>query len=109
MNIKLKLKLKLKLYPEGWRFREFVGIFRNSANSAKKTKPNDNSIVNQVMAEAIQPPVQGHDQLLHSLQQQVKELLQQQGQGSTLPTASVSGHGEAGALATGGAEQPAQG
>ena len=39
------------LYPEGWRFREFVGIFRNPSRSAKKARPNENDIVAQVMAE----------------------------------------------------------
>ena len=83
---------------------ESLWVFlRNSPKSAKKTRPNENSIVDQVMAEASQPPVQGHDQLIHSLQQQVMQLLQQQGQGSALPS------GGAGALPSGGAVQPAQG
>ena len=50
------------LYPEGWRFREFVGIFRNSAKSAKKPRPNENNIVDQVMAENSQSAMQGTEQ-----------------------------------------------
>ena len=38
------------LYPEGWRFREFVGIFRNPSSQNKKARPNESSIVDQVMA-----------------------------------------------------------
>ena len=47
------------LYPEGWRFREFVGIFRNPSRSAKKARPNENDIVAQVMAENSQSADQG--------------------------------------------------
>ena len=65
------------LYPEGWKFREFVGIFRNS-RLTKKAKLTDNSIVDQVMAEVDQPMGQGGVQLLHSLQQQVMQLARQQ-------------------------------
>ena len=96
------------LYPEGWRFREFVGIFRNSSKSVKKTRPNENNIVDQVMAEASQPAVQGHDQLLHSLQQQVMQLAQQQGQGAGLHSGGAD-QLQAGALSSVGASQPAQG
>ena len=39
------------LYPEGWRFREFVGIFRNSNGQNKKARLNENDIVDQVLAE----------------------------------------------------------
>ena len=63
------------LYPEGWKYREFVGIFRNSAKAAKKIKMTDNTIVDQVMAESEQT-VDGRDQQLHDLQQQVRQLLQ---------------------------------
>ena len=68
------------LYPEGWKYREFVGIFRNSPRAAKKIKVTDNTIVDQVMAESEQS-VQGRDQQLHDLQQQVRQLLQLQGNG----------------------------
>ena len=40
------------LYPEGWKYREFVGIFRNSAKAAKKIRMTDNTIVDQVMADS---------------------------------------------------------
>ena len=40
----------------------------------------DNTIVDQVMAESEQT-VQGRDQQLHDLQQQVRQLLQLQGNG----------------------------
>ena len=66
------------LYPEGWKYREFVGIFRNSTRPAKKIKVADNAIVDQVMAEAEQP-VHGRDHQLHDLQQQVQQLMQMQG------------------------------
>ena len=66
------------LYPESWKYREFVGIFRNSAKAAKKIKMTDNTIVDQVMAESEQT-VPGRDQQLHDLQQQVRQLLKVQG------------------------------
>ena len=69
-----------ELYPEGWKYREFVGIFRNSPRAAKKIKVADNAIVDQVMAESEQT-VPGRDQQLHDLQQQVRQLLQVQGNG----------------------------
>ena len=72
------------LYPEGWRYREFVGIFRNSNKTAKKIKMSDN-IVDQVMAEVSQQPGQGSDLLLHSLHQQVMQLVQQQAGGASGP------------------------
>ena len=66
------------MYPEGWRYREFVGIFRNSNKTVKKFRMSDNSIVDQVMAESNKPEGQRADQLLHSLHQQVLQLVQQQ-------------------------------
>ena len=66
------------LYPQGWKFREFVGIFRNP-RATKKIRLADNNVVDQVMAEVSQSPNQGDAQLLHSLQEQVKQLVQQQG------------------------------
>ena len=69
-----------ELYPEGWKYREFVGIFRNSTRAAKKIRVADNSIVDQVMAES-EETVPGRDQQLHDLQQQVRQLLQVQGNG----------------------------
>ena len=72
------------LYPQGWKFREFVGIFRNS-RATKKIRLADNDVVDQVMAEVNQSPDQGGAQLLHSLQEQVKQLMKQQ----------VGVHGEA--------------
>ena len=68
-----------QLYPEAWRFREFVGVFRSSPRNAKKLRRNDNDIVDQVMAETSQQTGQDSVQLLHSLQQQVLQLVQQQG------------------------------
>ena len=65
------------LYPQGWKFREFVGIFRNS-RATKKIRLADNDVVDQVMAEVNQSPDQGGAQLLHSLQEQVKQLMKQQ-------------------------------
>ena len=47
------------LYPEGRRFREFVGFFRNPSRSAKKARPNENDIVAQVMAENSQSAAHG--------------------------------------------------
>ena len=78
------------LYPEGWKFREFVGIFRNS-RLTKKAKLTDNSIVDQVMAEVDQPMGQAGAQLLQSLQQQVMQLARQQGvvQAGTAPDQPV--------------------
>ena len=70
------------LYPEGWRYREFVGIFRNSNKTSKKMKMSD-GIVDQVMAEVSQQPGQGSDLLLHSLHQQVMQLVQQQAYGAS--------------------------
>jgi hypothetical protein len=66
------------LYPEGWKYREFVGIFRNSPRAAKKIRMTDNTIVDQVMAESEQT-VNGRDKQLHDLQQQVMQLMQLQG------------------------------
>ena len=80
------------LYPEGWRFREFVGVFRNSNKSVKKFRIQDSSIVDQVMSETGQSGQQGNDQLLLSLQQQVAQLIRQQG----------------GAQAVGASAEPAQ-
>ena len=68
-----------QLYPEGWRFREFVGIFKTSSRTAKKVKMNDNSIVDQVMAEASQGSDQESVQQLQGLQQQLIKFMQQQG------------------------------
>ena len=81
------------LYPEGWRFREFVGIFRNSAKTSKKIKINDNSIVDQVMAETSHPAENDNFKLLHSLQQQVLQLVQQQGgaQADAVPVHQAQG------------------
>ena len=81
-----------QLYPEGWRFREFVGVFRNSNKSVKKFRIQDSSIVDQVMSETGQSGQQGNDQLLLSLQQQVAQLIRQQG----------------GAQAVGASAEPAQ-
>ena len=68
------------LYPEGWRYREFVGIFRNPKNTAKKFKlAADNNIVDEIMAESGQALVHEKDQLLATLQQQVHQLIQMQG------------------------------
>ena len=39
-----------QLYPEGWRYREFIGTFREPSSSAKKTRYGD-SVVDQVMGE----------------------------------------------------------
>ena len=41
------------LYPEGWRYREFVGNFRASppGKAAKRFKANGNNVVDQVMHE----------------------------------------------------------
>ena len=81
------------LYPEGWKFREFVGIFRNpSRTTAKKPRMNGNSIVDQVMAEAGQQVDQGGNQLLRSLQQQVNKLAQLQG---VAPTSGEVDSGQA--------------
>ena len=66
------------LYPEGWKYREFVGIFRNSTRTAKKIRMTDNTIVDQVMAES-GTTAQTKDQQLHSLQQQLMQLMQGQG------------------------------
>ena len=68
------------LYPEGWKYREFVGIFRNPKNTAKKFKiAAENSIVDEIMAESGQVAVQGKDQLLATLQHQVQQLIEMQG------------------------------
>ena len=69
------------LYPEGWKYREFVGIFRNPKNTAKKLKmaAENSTIVDEIMAESGQTVVQGKDQLLATLQQQVQQLMQMQG------------------------------
>ena len=69
------------LYPEGWKYREFVGIFRNPAINNKKIRVTDNGIVDQVMSEANQQSPQGRDQQLLILQQQVAQLIQSQGTG----------------------------
>ena len=66
------------LYPEGWKYREFVGIFRNTSKAAKKIRISENTIVDHVMAES-EEPVQGNDQLLHTLHEHVEQLLQMQG------------------------------
>ena len=68
-----------QLYPEAWRFREFVGVFRSSSRNAKKFKRNDNDIVDQVMSETSQQTGPDSLQLLHSLQQQMTQIIQQQG------------------------------
>ena len=39
-----------QLYPDGWRFREFIGTFREPAASAKKPRFG-NTVVDQVMEE----------------------------------------------------------
>ena len=39
-----------QLYPEGWRFREFVGTFREPGASSKKPRYG-NTVVDQVMEE----------------------------------------------------------
>ena len=69
------------LYPEGWKYWEFVGIFRNPAINNKKIRVTDNGIVDQVMSEANQQSPQGRDQQLLILQQQVAQLIQSQGTG----------------------------
>ena len=82
------------LYPEGWKYREFVGIFRNISSTTKKIKMNDNTIVDQVMADSGQT-IQGRDQQLHSLQQQVMQLMQVQGNsGQQAVGQVVAGHGQ---------------
>ena len=53
-------------------------MWASSETPGKKIRISENAIVNQVMAES-EPPVQGNDQLLHTLQEQVKQLLQMQG------------------------------
>ena len=70
-----------ELYPEGWRFREFLGIFRNSSRTAKKVRTDEINVVDQVLAETNQQAGHQNAQLLHSLQQQVIQLVQQQGGG----------------------------
>ena len=67
------------LYPEGWKYREFVGIFRNSATKSKKIKVTDNGIVDQVMSEVDQQTPQGRDQQLVILQLVLAQLIQSQG------------------------------
>ena len=69
------------LYPEGWKYREFVGIFRNSATNSKKIRVIENTIVDQVMSVAEQQLPQGRDQQRLVLQQQVAQLLQNRGIG----------------------------
>ena len=70
-----------ELYPEGWRFREFVGIFRNSSRTAKKVRTDETNVVDQVLAETDQQASNQNVQLLQSLQQQVMQLVQLQGGG----------------------------
>ena len=84
------------LYPEGWRYREFVGIFKNPSVSAKKIRRNDNSIVDQVMGESEQE--QSRDQKLQNLQKEL-QLLRQQG---------TTGQPVAGVQAGAGSGPPAQ-
>ena len=82
------------LYPEGWRFREFVGNLKTSPSgtAAKRTRLNGNNVVDQVMVEAEQGRVQQEqrrEEQLQTLQQEILQLRQQQGQqgktGSGLP------------------------
>ena len=81
------------LYPEGWKYREFVGIFRNPKNSSKKIRMTaDNSVVDQVMAECGQATEQNKEQLLNILQQQLDQLRQVHRGGH----ASYDGQGEMG-------------
>ena len=63
------------LYPEGWRYREFVGNLRNSNTgpAAKRTRTNGNSVVDQVMVEEEQKK----QVELNSLLQEVAMLRQQ--------------------------------
>ena len=37
-------------YPDGWRYREFIGTFREQSSSAKKPRYGSN-VVDQVMGE----------------------------------------------------------
>ena len=68
-----------ELYPEGWKFRESVGVFRNSSRTVKKVRTDEANVVDQVLAETNQQAGHHNAQLLLSLQQQLMQLVQQQG------------------------------
>ena len=59
-----------EFYPEGWRYREFVGTFREPSASAKKTRYGD-SVVDQVMSEEEQGRTQ-----VSKLQEELSRLKQ---------------------------------
>jgi hypothetical protein len=62
------------LYPEGWRYREFVGNLKTSP-TAKWTRMNGNSVVDQVMEEV----ELGREQYEQRRQEQLKQLQNEQG------------------------------
>ena len=63
------------LYPEGWRYREFVGNLRNAGPTAKRTRTDGKSLVDQVIVEEEQK----RQDVVTRLQQEVVMLRQQAG------------------------------
>ena len=72
-----------ELYPEGWRYREFVGNFRTSppGTNAKRFRANGDNVVNQVMQEEGQKKQDEVDKL----RQELEQLRQQQASGGAGP------------------------
>ena len=67
------------LYPEGWRYREFIGIFRNSSRGTKKQRTDGGNIVDQVMSEAGQiSNIENSSKQINDIQLQLLQLLQSQ-------------------------------
>ena len=67
------------LYPDGWRYREFIGNYRPPNIASKKMRMNGNNVVEQVMGELgnVQQD-QVRDQQLQNLQKEILLLRQQQ-------------------------------
>ena len=67
------------LYPDGWRYREFIGNYRTPNIASKKMRMNGNNVVEQVMGELgnVQQD-QVRDQQLQNLQKEILLLRQQQ-------------------------------
>ena len=89
------------LYPEGWRYREFVGNLRASppGTAAKRFSGNENNVVDQVMHEEEQKK----QSEISRLKQEVAQLRQLSG------AAGGADSGAAGGAAAGAAAVPGQG
>ena len=80
------------LYPEGWKYREFVGNFRTSppGSAPKRLRASTENVVNQVMLEESEKK---KDEIVQ-LRKELEELKQQQGgRGQSTQVADHGGEG----------------